>query len=173
MFLRAPRQPNAVAAGSGLNDGCNRRSAILPRAMIGLLAGIACLSGCGTSDRAEVYGKVSLNGKPIEDGDISFFPEPGTPAAQSSAPIKNGEYRIGEEWGLVAGSYQVRINAYRPSTDKSNMLAGGFLDKPPTTPGIPNKEQFLPKKFNAESTLDKLVVQSGQASIEQNYDLKE
>ena len=62
--------------------------------------------------------------------------------AQSSAPIKNGEYRVGGEWGLVPGTYQVRINAYRPPTDKSNMLAGGFLDKPPTTPGIPAREQF-------------------------------
>ncbi|MBI3467451.1 MAG: hypothetical protein HY000_30955 [Planctomycetes bacterium] len=138
-----------------------------------LLIGLACFAGCGTSDRAEISGKVTLNGTPIEDGDISFFPEPGSAAAQSSAPIKDGEYRISEEWGLVAGSYQVRINAYRPSTDKSNMLAGGFLDKPPTTPGIPNREQFLPKKFNAESTLEKLVVPPGETTIEQNYDLKQ
>jgi hypothetical protein len=67
----------------------------------------------------------------------------------------------------------VRINAYRPSTDKSNMLAGGFLDKPPETPGIPAREQFLSRKFNTDSTLEKLTVAAGQSQIEQNYDLKE
>jgi hypothetical protein len=116
---------------------------------------------------------VTLSGQPIADGDISFHPEQGTLGATSSAPIKDGEYRLGNEWGLVPGTYQVRVNAYREPTDKSNMLAGGFLDKPPETPGTPAREQFLPEKFNTSSTIEKLVVAEGQQKLEQNYDLKE
>jgi hypothetical protein len=137
-----------------------------------MLMGVAVQGGCSKSQSSEVFGKVTLNGKPLDDGDISFHPDKDTQGAQSSTPIKNGEYELSGEWGLVEGTYQVRINAYRPPTDKSNDLAGGFLDKPPETPGIPSKEQFLPKKFNTESTLEKLVVAPGQSRIEKNYDLK-
>jgi hypothetical protein len=140
---------------------------------VALVVGLALTAGCGKSDRAEVFGQVTLNGKPINDGDISFYPEPGTAGAQSSAPIQGGKYHLGSEWGLVAGTYQVRINAYRAPTDKSNMLAGGLLDKPPETPGIPSRQQFLPKKFNTESTIEKLAVAPGQRKIERDYDLKE
>jgi hypothetical protein len=146
---------------------------LLINVLLCLFVGTAVAAGCGRSDRSEVFGRVILNGRPIDDGDISFHPAPGTSGAQSSAPIKNGEYRLSDDWGLVSGTYQVRINAYRPSTDKSNMLAGGFLDKPPETPGIPSREQFLPKRFNTDSTIEKLVVAPGQTTIEQNYDLKE
>ena len=138
-----------------------------------LLIGLAAATGCSRSEKIEVFGEVKLNGKPLDDGDISFHPVLGAAGAQSSAPIKDGSYRLVTEWGLAAGTYEVRINAYRAPTDKSNMLVGGFLDKPPETPGIPNREQFLPKKFNAESALEKLVVTPGQAKIKQNYDLKQ
>jgi hypothetical protein len=138
-----------------------------------LLIALVAAAGCSRSDKTEVFGEVKLNGKPLDDGDISFYPVLGAAGAQSSAPIKDGSYRLTREWGLVAGTYEVRINAYRAPTDKSNMLAGGFLDKPPETPGIPNREQFLPKKFNTESALEKLVVTPGQAKIKQNYDLKQ
>lgn len=128
-------------------------------------------TGCVTSDKVEVQGHVNLNGKPLEDGDISFYPVAGTTSAQSSTPIKSGAYRLSKEWGLTAGTYQVRINAYREPADKSKMLSGGALDKPPETPGIPSREQFLPKKFNTDSTIQKLVVTAGQATIKQDYDL--
>jgi hypothetical protein len=51
------------------------------------------------------------------------------------------------------------------------MLQGGALDKPPETPGIPAREQFLPEKFNTKSTLEKLKVEPGQTKVEKNYDL--
>jgi hypothetical protein len=145
---------------------------LLAPPLLCLLLGTVPMLGCTKSGKTEVYGQVLLNGKPIDDGDISFYPDQGTAAAQSSAPIKSGNYRLSPEWGLVAGAYQVRINAYREPTNKSKMLAGGALDKPPETPGIPSREQFLPKKFNADSTIEKLVVTAGQAKIKQDYDLQ-
>jgi hypothetical protein len=138
-----------------------------------LLIGAVASVGCSGSDTTGVHGKVTFNGQPLADGDISFTPEPPTSLPQSSAPIKNGEYSIGGEWGLGPATYKVRINGYRPSTDKNNMLAGGHLDMPPETPGIPRREQFLSKKFNTETTLAKLVVKPGESEVEQNYDLKE
>jgi hypothetical protein len=85
--------------------GARGRLALCSRAgrttavLLCLLMGVAC--GCGTPDTTEVFGKVTLNGKPIEDGDISFLPEAPTAGPQSSAPIRNGEYRISGEWGLA------------------------------------------------------------------------
>jgi hypothetical protein len=143
----------------------------LPRLQRWLVFALVLAVSCSKSDKVEIVGQVKLSGKPIEDGDISFYPLEGTTVAQSSTPIKNGSYRLSTEWGLTAGTYQVRINAYRAPTDKSKMLAGGALDKPPETPGIPSREQFLPKKFNTDSTLEKLIVTAGQATIKQDYDL--
>src|SRR5262245_49640051 len=84
-----------------------------------LLIDVAGLVGCNKSTGSVVFGKVSLDGKPLEDGDISFSPDTGTPGSPSSAPIKHGEYRLGEGFGLAQGTYVVRINGYRPPTDKS------------------------------------------------------
>jgi hypothetical protein len=154
-------------------SGSFRSSASVACCLIsaGLIAVVAAV-GCSRSDKTEVFGEVKLNGQPLADGDISFLPELGAAASQSSAAIQQGSYRLTGEWGLVPGTYEVRINAYRAPTDKSNMLPGGSLDKPPETPGIPNREQFLPKKFNTESTLEKLVVAPGKTKIKQDYDLK-
>lgn len=144
----------------------------MEKLLSGLVLGVIAFAGCGKSDKSIVSGKVTLDGKPIEDGDISFFPEQGTAGAQSSTPIVNGEYRLADEWGLNPGTYQVRINAYREPTDKSNMLAGGFLDKPPVAPGTKAREQFLPAQFTTGSALEKLVVETGQTTVEKNFDLK-
>lgn len=62
------------------------------------------LLGCGGG--LSVSGTVTYDGKPIEDGQISFLPAggKGTPAG---APIVGGKYRVDE--GLTIGPRRVEI----------------------------------------------------------------
>lgn len=50
--------------------------------------GLLALSGCGEKF-SEVSGTVSLGGKPLEAGVVTFFPEKGLPVAAS---VQNGSY---------------------------------------------------------------------------------
>lgn len=141
--------------------------------------------GCGKPsgpEKFEVFGKVTHNGRPIDDGDIAFHPEPGSPGPPSSGTIKDGTYRLRDSWGLTVGTYQVRINGYRaPPPGESNLIPGApagapaeaQLDRPPETKGVPRREQYLREQFNTQSTIEKLVVAAGQKKIEKNYDLKD
>jgi len=135
---------------------------------------IACslfLTGCNSQPAtSEVFGKVSVAGKPIDDGDITFQPIEGG-GSTSSGKITNGQYRLSGESGLVSGAYLVKVNAYREPSNKSNMIGGG-LDMPPETAGMTRKEQYLPEKYNAKSTIEKLVVEDGKTKIERDFELK-
>ncbi|MDB5340208.1 MAG: hypothetical protein JWN70_5827 [Planctomycetaceae bacterium] len=130
--------------------------------------------GCGgtESKRIGVSGNVTYNGEPIEDGEISFFPEPGTEAPPSSALIEDGKYSIAPRWELIPGTYQIRVLSYKVSLQDSK-LPGGALDRPPSPGGIELKEQLLPAKFNTKSTIDKLTVKSGQGAVKKDYDLRD
>lgn len=140
-----------------------------------LCLSIIVLIGCGCSpsgpERINVFGEVSFNGEPIEDGEIAFQPEAGTEAPPSSAPIIDGKYKLAPQWGLVPGTYKVLVRSYRVSLQDKN-LPGGVLDRPPSPDGIDSKEQMLPEEFNTKSTIENFTLASGQGAVEQNYDLK-
>ena len=38
--------------------------------------------------------------------------------------------------------------------------------------GLSRKEQYLPEKYNAKSTIEKLVVENGKTKIERDFELK-
>lgn len=130
-----------------------------------------CFTGCNSQPAtSEVFGKVSVAGKPIDDGDITFQPTEGA-GSTSSGKIVNGQYRLSGESGLLSGTYLVKVNAYREPSNKSNALGGG-ADMPPETAGMTRKEQYLPEKYNTKSTIEKFVVESGKSKVEKDFDLK-
>lgn len=137
-----------------------------------LLMLVLCTVGCGKTDplkRIEVSGSVTYNGTPIADGDITFFPEAGTNAPPGSGDIRAGAYRLTGRTGLVAGTYSVRINSYREFASKE--LSPGGLDRPQSIGGT-NKEQILPVKFNAKTTIEKITI-SGDAPVTKDFTLKD
>ena len=146
------------------------------RTLCSLILILACGSiGCGKRSGPEkivVFGKVTYQGEPIEDGEIAFQPEKGADAPPSSAPIKKGEYRLEGKWGLQPGTYKIAIRSYKV-TQGETMLPGGKLDRPPAVGGIQTKEQLLPEKFNTKSTLPPLTIATGQSSVESSHDLKD
>ena len=80
-----------------------------------LLAAILLFGGCGESDWGQVEGVVTLRGEPIGPGTLIF--EPTSPELTRSGMgqfAEDGHYEIksaGNEAGLPAGEYRVRIHA--------------------------------------------------------------
>lgn len=73
--------------------------------------------GCGRDNplgRKALSGKVTLDGKPLEQGNIEFHPlfEGGV---QSGGVITGGRYTIPSHEGAVPGSYRVAITDFVPT----------------------------------------------------------
>lgn len=140
---------------------------------VGLIVALTLTAGgCGkakTLEKMAISGKVTHNGKPLENGEILFKPQDGSNVPPSAAIITNGEYKA--PTGIAAGTYRVEVMGYKAVTTKE--LSPGGLDRPPQLGAMPmGRENYLPEKFNAKTTLEKLTVKSG-ASVQQNYDLKD
>ena len=107
-------------------------------AWLGLLAVLRGV--CGLSAAADicayhpVRGSVTLDKNPLAEGVIAFIsPESGDLQA---VPIKDGKY----EGRVRAGKRRVEIRAYRPR-------------KGPKKPLEPPPTNYLPKRYNSETTL--------------------
>lgn len=88
-----------------------------------LRTGFACLcvllvlGGCGRGNplgRKPVLGTVTLDGRPLAAGNISFVSQGETSEVQSGGPISNGSYSLSVASGLPVGKYLVRIFASPP-----------------------------------------------------------
>ena len=135
---------------------CAESSARLSGSLIGactftvVLAAFVTASGCGSGvQHLHVYGHVSLNGKPIEEGSIAFTPIKGTTGAATGGVIRNGQYDVAEAVGpLAGGTYRVQIESlvYRGRNMRDPMRPQG--------PAIKLPDNTVPSKYNAESVLE-------------------
>jgi hypothetical protein len=87
------------------------------------------LAGCSDpyAGRIEVTGTVTLEGQPLNDGTIMFFPL-DQQDTRGGAPILNGAYVIPRQQGLKPGKYLVRLTA---GDGKTIARVGGRQDKNP------------------------------------------
>jgi len=72
----------------------------------------AVTTGCGGggTTRVALHGRVTVAGKPIEEGSITFFPVDGNRGPTAGGVIKNGEYSIPAQSGPVPGMNRVEID---------------------------------------------------------------
>jgi hypothetical protein len=106
---------------SMIRSGCRG----LPAVALALLAG--GLAGCGSGAEKTVPagGTVTLDGQPLEKGQIGFFPEKG-PAADGT--IENGKFTLttydtpGD--GAVPGKHKVSVNATKEVPAPKNVGGG-------------------------------------------------
>ena len=125
------------------------------------IAGMACCAvGCGGDGltRVVVSGAVKLQDRPVEDGQIRFIPQDGTNGPLTIAPIRQGHYRVDLKGGVPVGKYRVEILAWDPSVP------------PPRGPGEPPRPQWVPDKYNAESTL-RASIDASDAPVVHDYNL--
>lgn len=133
----------------------NYRFAILPA----FACGVLLLCGCGgTKARYAIEGNVTLDGKPLQKGQISFVPLAGTKGPTAGAEIVDGKFSIPNEKGTFLGKFRVEVTASRP-TDKT---------MPDPMTGQPAKiyEQFIPDKYNKTSVLQAEVKDDGHNNFE-------
>jgi hypothetical protein len=103
--------------------------------------------------RQPVWGKVTLDDRPLKQGAITFTPDnpQRADAVTAGAMIAEGEYSIPKEGGPTPGKYRVAILG----SDES-------APPPPTEPPgppqrSPSKKPLVPEKYNAQTTLTALV----------------
>ncbi len=117
-----------------------------------LLAGAAVaigVAGCGGKNRgatAPVAGKITVEGHPLQEGSVSFYPDQAKGNHVRQVPmgiIEGGKYEMFylEKSGVPLGWYKVVVVAYEPPGSRD----------PRGRPGIPVSR--IDKKYNnAETT---------------------
>jgi len=108
---------------------------------------ILLFSGCGEPNplgRYRLSGSVTFQGKPLDQGLITFEPLDPNKGVGSGALITEGKYDIPTDKGLPAGRYIVRIT----STDPSAPPPADAM--PGDAPVVLGKER-IPPKWNLES----------------------
>jgi hypothetical protein len=100
-------------------------------------------AGCGGNGQQTVSGKVTFDGKPIEEGRITFRQVEGDKRTYSAA-ITNGSYSLQCDQGKMA----VEIIASR--------LIPGKFDRSNGTPE-PVGEMYIPAKYNRAKSLSTYV----------------
>ena len=110
---------------------------------------LGALGGCSGSNEPQtmrVWGDVSYNGTPINDGTIDFVSTDGSAPAQ--AQIKEGHYDLPASAGPLAGkTYRVEISALKKTGKTMRNVMG---DGEPTMEPLYNT---IPNEYNSESTL--------------------
>jgi hypothetical protein len=123
---------------------------------------LVTLGGCGSTYDAAVSGVVSLDGKTIPRGTVSFQPKAGGAIAFGRID-ENGAYvlRTGREDGLPPGDYYVTVSANEPPA-VSQSKGGG----PP-----PLGKSITPLWYRSKDTSGlSFLVESGSNEI--NLELK-
>jgi hypothetical protein len=112
------------------------------------------LVGCGGPAKYEVSGTVTVDGEPVEMGEILFI-TPDHSVNPFATQIRNGAYRI----SVQDGSYIVQINAMK-AVPLPNGQKNSYGETAP-------RRQYLPPRYNSESH-EKLDVHK---SLEKDYSL--
>ena len=117
-----------------------RLQGIVRRAVSWIL--LAVILGCGTSHRAAVVGKVSLDGKPVDDGIITFIPSGDNRGSPAWGKIQAGDYAIPAKTGPSVGTNRVEIRWAR----KTGRMV-------PIDPTIEETVEAVPVRYNSQSVL--------------------
>jgi hypothetical protein len=95
------------------------------------------LIGCGSNEfGSTVKGVVTLDGKPITPGLVTFAPEDpsAVPAVSDLDPNGSFELTTNKKPGLAPGNYRVAIQAFRPPD-----IPEGQRTMTPSEPLVPEK----------------------------------
>jgi len=80
------------------------------------IASCLLLAGCGGADDGlyDLSGTVTLDGKPVPTGEVILEPDSkeGNAGPSSMAQIKDGNFSLTAEQGIVGGKYNVTILAF-------------------------------------------------------------
>ncbi len=107
--------------------------------------------------RQAVAGTVTMDGQPLDSGQIQFIPTDPSSGGGTSGTIQGGRFEIDDFRGPAPGTYQVVISSQAPA-----MLAEGEMpgEAPPPSP------EEIPAIYNRNTTLNATVDASGENTFE-------
>jgi hypothetical protein len=76
---------------------------------------LLALLGCSRDGRVSAGGTVTLDGKPLESGVITFQPAPGSEGVGAGGQLAGGQFQIAAKHGLKPGKYWVSVKVFRPT----------------------------------------------------------
>ena len=114
-------------------------------------------AGCGGPPKADVKGKVTLDGQPLKDGWIEFFPIDGK-GQTAAAIIKDGEYQA-----------QTSVCMMKVCVNANKVVGKHKAYDTPDSPMIEEVKNMIPAKYNTSSEL-KAEMKAGPN--EHNFELK-
>ena len=105
-------------------------------------------AGCGPREPAtyEVRGTVEWKGQPLPEGYVNFAPGEGQSLKVDAGQITGGAF----VFRSTAGAKTVEIWANREKAGQTNKVMG-----------MREKEQYIPAKYNSQSTLKANVTPEG------------
>jgi len=133
-----------------------RSTGFVLAAFVGVVVGITVLIGCGPSrpETVPVTGSVTLDGKPVDNAAVAFFPEGGGLPARGMTD-GSGKFTL---MTFVAGDGALPGN-HRVSVTKSETLAapavaapGETLETPTDGGAAENVKHLLPIQYSSPST---------------------
>lgn len=131
---------------------------------IGLVSLSLAMNGCDSGPKKMgVTGTVVFDGKPLEDGMITFEPVDSKLAQSGGATIRQGAFEMPPERGLLPSEYKVSIT--------QNIGQTMELDAAPGEPSSIEK-QPIPPKYNVQTTLTRTIESSGDNVFEFNLEAK-
>ncbi len=125
---------------------------------------LTVLCGCDQGPKRNyIYGRVTLDGQPLDFGSITFVPDPTGPKA--SGIIEQGHYQIEAARGPLTGGKFVEIRAPRYSADEP--MPATRSDKMRQLAVAP---EALPQRYNAKTELRATVTEDGPNEF--NFELQ-
>lgn len=146
------RRPLATVAARrpGLPCLFTPRRSVPGVAVLGLVA-LFLITGCGKADDVgTVEGTITLNGEPVDSGEI-VFRDPSRQVRSASGRITNGQYAVES----LPASMQVEIWAFRE-------VPGKFVEHNPGVK-VPLTEQYIPPEYNEKSEIQVEVMKGHNA----------
>lgn len=114
-----------------------------------LLGSMLLLSSCADDGLSEVYGRVTLDGEPLPDAFVRFYPQDAGGSTSSTRTDANGEYVMEfsqNQTGVIPGNYIVRIET------------GDIIDDRGDLRSVPER---VPVRYNKQSELTCTVTEDG------------
>ena len=129
---------------------------VSPITWVFVAVAVCCVAGCGGGDLGRVSGTVTLDGQPLADALVSFYPEDGRPSMGTTDA--DGNYDLSftpTEAGAMIGNHIVRITVAQVEGEGEE---GGRLPK-----------ETIPAKYNSKSELKAEVKPGKNRNV--NFDL--
>jgi hypothetical protein len=130
-----------------------------------LAVALAVAAGCSSAPpplkRGRVYGKITLDGKPVPKANVRFIALEAS-GVNVLAPVANGAYDVPEGQGPTKGKYRIEFSVPKGLRRTPNPdIPGAWLEEPvETLPARYHRDsQYLldydpddPKPYNADLT---------------------